>query len=44
MYGEALHGYDVSLAEGSYTVVVRIIMDDPKRVGNFLLIKKGLEF
>jgi hypothetical protein len=32
MYGEALHDYEVSLSEGSYTVVVGIMTDDPKQV------------
>ena len=31
-WGEALHGYDVSLAEGSYTVVVNVTADDPTQV------------
>jgi hypothetical protein len=31
-WGEALHDYDVSLAEGSYTVVVLVMTDEPKQV------------
>ena len=31
-WGEALHDYDVSLAEGCYTVIVHVIMTDPKQV------------
>ncbi len=31
-WGEALHDYDVSLAEGAYTVVVNVMKDDPTQV------------
>ncbi len=37
MWGEALHEYDVSLADGSYTVAVQVTALDPKQVGpNFI--------
>ncbi len=42
MHGEALHDYEVSLSEGSYTVVVGIMTDDPKQV--ILKFERGLRF
>ena len=31
-WGEALHDYDVTLSEGLYTVVVRLMMGDAQQV------------